>query len=61
MNCHCYVLELASHNSGPNLMIQGLIYTKSTPENKNMEEYSKVMWKEFEFQWRENFGGKKFF
>jgi hypothetical protein len=26
-----------------------------------MEEYSKVMWKEFEFQWRENFGGKKFF
>ena len=49
LNCHGYVLELHMHDSGPNLMIQGLIYTKSTPENKNMEEYSKVMWRFLNF------------
>jgi hypothetical protein len=58
--CHSWVLELHMHNSGPNLMIQGLISAKSTLKNQNMEEDSRLMWENFELRLRENFGGKNF-
>jgi hypothetical protein len=58
LKCHGYVLELHMHNSGPNLMIQGLISAKSTLKNQNMEEDSRLMWENFELRLGENFGGK---
>jgi hypothetical protein len=57
---HLHLHELAMLDFFSNSMIQGLIYTKSISQNKNMEEKLSAMWKKFEFQWREEFGGKKF-
>jgi hypothetical protein len=58
-NFHLHVLAWSMHKFCSNSTIQCLIYTKSIPENKNMEEKSSVLWRIFELWWRENFGGKK--